>query len=105
MTRKKQQLHIEKHVCIGLTLVSMLLFISYIYLISASVVHVVIRTEVNQETQKISSEISLLEGRFIEAQYKVIADIASLQGYTQTSKKMFIDRTEPSLVLSDGSAR
>jgi hypothetical protein len=75
------------------------------YFVSASIVHVVIRTETGQEMKKVSYEISLLEGRFIEAQHKVSADIASLQGYTQTSKKVFIDRTAPAFVLSDGSTR
>ena len=83
----------------------MLLFAMYMYFVSASIVHVVIRTETVQQMKKVGSEISLLEGRFIEAQHKVSSDIASLQGYTQTSKKVFIDRTAPAFVLSDGSTR
>lgn len=76
------------------------LFALYIYFLSASVVHVVMRTEINQEVTKISSEISELEGRYIEAQHRVSSDIASLQGYTQANAKVFIDRTPSSLVLS-----
>ena len=104
-SRKKQQHTVEKKLCIGLGALCVLLFATYIYFVSASIVHVVIRTETSQEMKKIGSEISLLEGRFIEAQHKVSADIASLQGYTQTSKKVFIDRAAPAFVLSDGSAR
>jgi len=104
-SRKKQQHTLEQKLCISLGALCVLLFATYIYFISASVVHVVIRTETAQEIKKVGSEISLLEGRFIEAQHKVSADIASLQGYTQTSKKVFIDRTAPAFVLSDGSTR
>lgn len=106
MTSRKTQHHtIEKKLCIGLGSMCLVLFATYMYFVSASIVHVVIRTETGQEIKKVSSEISLLEGRFIEAQHKVSADIASLQGYTQTSKKVFIDRTAPAFVLSDGSTR
>jgi len=104
ISRNTQQ-NIHKQICFGLIALSTLLFAAYIYLVSASIVHVVIRTETNQEVKKVSSEISLLEGRFIEAQHKVSSEIASLQGYTETSNKIFIDRTAPTFVLSDGSQR
>ena len=105
ISRKKQKNSIEKQICIALLTISALLFALYIYFISASIVHVVIRTETTQEIKKVSSEISLLESRFIEAQHKVSSDIASLQGYTETSKKIFINRTDSVLVLSDGGTR
>jgi len=104
-SRKKQQHTIEQKICISMGALCLLLFATYVYLISASIVHVVIRTETTQEMKKVGSEISLLEGRFIEAQHKVSSDIASLQGYTQTSNKVFIDRTAPAFVLSDGTTR
>lgn len=104
ISRAKQH-NLHKQACIGLLSLCVVLFATYVYFISASIVHVVIRTETNQEVKKMSSEISLLEGRFIEAQHKVSSDIASLQGYTQTSNKVFIDRTIPAFVLSDGSTR
>jgi len=102
---RKTQSNIEQKVCIALGTLCLVLFVMYVYFISVSVVHVVIRTETNQEMKKVSSEISLLEGRFIEAQHKVSSNIASLQGYTQTSKKVFIDRAAPAFVLSDGTVR
>jgi hypothetical protein len=106
MTISRTQPHtLQKQACIGLVSLCVLLSMAYIYFISASIVHVVIRTETNQEVKKIGSEISLLEGRFIEAQHRVSSDIASLQGYTQTSNKVFIDRSAPAFVLSDGSTR
>jgi hypothetical protein len=75
------------------------------YFVSASIVHVVLRTEVGSEIALLSSEISLLEGKYIEVQHKVSSDIASLQGYKKTGSKIFIDRNEGSLVLSNGESR
>lgn len=81
------------------------LIFTYMYLLSATVLHVVMRTEIDQQIRLIGSDISELESQFIVAQHKVSADIASLQGYTQASKKIFIDRTPDSLVLSSNIDR
>jgi len=75
------------------------LFGLYMYFVASSVVHVVIRTEVEQVSQKLKSEISLLENNYIAAQHKVSRRISSLEGYDEVTEKVFIDRTAPSLVL------
>ena len=95
-----QTINIEKTAFAILFSFVVVLFCLYVYFVSASVVHVVIRTEIDQEITKIATQISELEGEYIEAQHKVSSDIASLQGYTQTASKIFIDRTPSSLVLS-----
>lgn len=95
-----QTIQVEKAVFATLASLCVLLFSLYVYFVSASVVHVVMRTEVSQEITKIASDISELEGRYIEAQHRVSSDIASLQGYTQTQSKVFIDKTPSSLVLT-----
>ena len=100
MIKIQLQQNTERRICIALTGVLLCLFVSYMYFVSASIVHVVIRTELNQEIQQVSSEISTLESQYIAAQYKVSESIASLQGYTENSNKIFIDRSEPSLVYS-----
>lgn len=100
-----QTIHIEKTLFIALSSMCLVLFALYIYFISASVVHVVMRTETSQEITKLASEISELEGQYIEAQHRVSSDIASLQGYTQTGAKIFIDRTPASLVLQTEAVR
>lgn len=101
MTRvKTQTINIEKTIFMGLVGVLISLFALYIYFVSASVVHVVLRTQTSQEITQISSDISELEGKYIAAQYKVSSDIASLQGYEKTDSKIFIDRSESNLVLS-----
>ncbi len=97
--------NIEQKLCIILAGALLMLFVGYVYLVSASVVHVVFRTELEQEIQKTNSEISVLEGEYIQAQLLVSERIASLQGYSETSDKIFLDRSESSLVLSDGSTR
>lgn len=104
-TVAQRTLHIEKLLFVSLSSLCMVLFALYIYFISASVVHVVIRTEIGQELAQISSEISELEGAYIAAQHRVSKDIASLQGYVQTQEKLFIDKTPSSLVLSTDVAR
>jgi len=100
-----QKIHIEKILVVTLVSVCVSLFALYIYFVSASVLHVVMRTEVHQQIASISSEISELEGKYIQAQHKVSSDVASLQGYTHTSKKIFIDKTPSSLVLFTGESR
>ena len=76
------------------------MFALYIYFVSASVVHVVMRKEINHEITRVSSSVGQLESQYIESQHAVSADIASLEGYRETDDKIFIDRTTTSLVLS-----
>ena len=94
-----QSMYSDKRAFVTLTAVCVALFCLYIYFVSASVVHVVLRTEVGRDVTLLSSEISELEGKYIEGQHKVSADIASLQGYEKIGDKIFIKRTEDSLVL------
>jgi uncharacterized membrane-anchored protein YitT (DUF2179 family) len=94
------QPHTEKILGFSLCALCILLSTLYMYFVSASVVHVVMRKELDQEIARISSEISILENDYIKAQHKVSSDIASLQGYKKTAQKIFIDRSSDSLVLS-----
>jgi len=71
------------------------------YLVSATVMHVVLQAEYKQETKSVYSNISALENRLIIAQHKVSSDIATLQGFTAITEKVFIDRSPASLVLSE----
>lgn len=106
MTRtKKNSIQKEKIIFVSLFGVLVALVFAYMYLLSATVLHVVMRTEYNQEMRSIKSDISELESAYILAQHKVSADIASLQGYTVANDKVFIDRTPASLVLSSNSDR
>ncbi len=100
-----KQLLTDKTIFLGLAFLCLSLIALYMYFVSASVLHVVMRTEVSQENTKIASDISALESKYIAAQHKVSSDIASLQGYKKTAEKVFIDREKSSLVLNTRTGR
>ncbi len=75
-------------------------FLAYIYFVSQSVVHVVMRKEVDTQIASLSTHVAELESEYIEMQHKVSNDIASLQGFVVADKKIFIDKTAATLVLS-----
>lgn len=79
------------------------LVFAYMYFLSASVIHVVIRKEASQDIRSLQTEIATLEAEYIAAQHAVSADIASLQGFVETPNKIFLDRTDSTLVLSQVS--
>lgn len=71
----------------------------YMYFLTMSVVHVVLRKEVNQERRLVESEIAELEARYIEAQHRVSEKIASLDSLAETNDKIFIERHSSPLVM------
>lgn len=100
MIRVVTQNHIlERRIALGLIALCVTLFAMYVYFLSASVLHVVMRTETDQSTRELRSRISGLEGKFIAAQHAVSQNIAHLEGYERVSNKVFVDRSTPSLVL------
>jgi hypothetical protein len=102
--RKSKKLYREEQALFfGAVFVLLFVTVLYMYFLSASVVHVVMRKEINQEIAHMSSYVSGLESEYIEAQHKVSNDIAEMQGYVRTNEKIFINRTETSLVLSQNN--
>ena len=97
---KVDSINTDKVLCLTFCVAVVALFLLYIYFISASVVHVVIRKEINQDTVTLHTQISQLETEYIDAQHRVSDEIASLEGYDKVVNKFFIDRTPSSLVLS-----
>lgn len=73
----------------------------YMYFLSMSVVHVVLRKEVMQKVATVESDIASLEATYIDAQHKVSNKIAALENFTENDTKVFVSRTEATLVLSD----
>jgi hypothetical protein len=71
----------------------------YMYFLSASVHHVVMRKEIDKEISGHSSSVSMLEAEYIEAQHAVSEDIASMRGFALTDAKIYIDRSDTTLVL------
>lgn len=76
------------------------LFLIYIHLICATVVHVVIRKEAETSIAELRSEISTLEAAYIERQHAVSDEIALQQGYVAVAEKIFLERTDTTVVVS-----
>lgn len=70
----------------------------YMYLLTMSVVHVVIRKETAQAVQALETEIASLETQFMLAQHVVSSAIVENQGFTQTNEKIFVSRTPDTAV-------
>jgi len=102
---QKKQIHKEKLMFVALFSLLLSLAALYMYFLSATVLHVVMQTETDQEINAINSEISELESSFIIAQHKVSSGIASMEGYSEVSSKVFIDRAPDSLALVPNSTR
>lgn len=83
-----------------LTSTLLCLVFAYIYFLSASVLHVVMRQEYQQTIKELTSNIGQLETQYIVAQHKLSADVANLDGYTTVEEKVFIDKSKSALVLS-----
>lgn len=73
--------------------------VSYMYFVSASVVHVVMRKEMDTTLASMHSQVGNLEAKYIEAQHAMSVEIASREGYTKTDEKIFIDMTETPVAL------
>lgn len=74
------------------------LFCSYMYLLSMSVVHVVISKEAETGIHDLRSKIAALESEYMEMQNSLSQDIVEQKGYVAVSKKIFIDRGGNDLV-------
>jgi hypothetical protein len=66
-----------------------------------SVVHVVLRKEVNLAASKVETQIADLEASYIESQHKVSDKIAALDNFTENDTKIFISRGATTPVLTD----
>lgn len=82
----------------------LVLFVAYIYFLSASVVHVVIRKEVTNELASLHSEIATLEAEYIQRQHAVSDEIATQKGFVAVRDKIFLDRSDSSLAMSHTGA-
>ena len=74
----------------------------YMYFLTMSVVHVVLRKEVVLSIRDVESQIASLESSYINAQHTVSDKMATLESFTQNDNKIFVTRgAKPTLVLSD----
>lgn len=88
---------------LGVIMLSLLL--SYVYLLSLTVVHVVMRKELDRDITTLHSEISTLEAEYMTAQHKISTTIADRTDLTVTNEKIFINKQPPDLVLSSTDER
>ncbi len=96
-TTLQKQKHLITVGCISLFLVAV---VAYMYFLSLSVVHVVMRKEVMQDIQALRSEIAFLESSYIEANYVISQKVASTNDFSAIREKVFIKQNhDTSLVL------
>ncbi len=72
---------------------------AYMYFVSASVVNVVMRMEVDGDIRALTTKVGELEAAYIEKQHAVSSDIAGMRGFVMADTKIFIDKAEDTLVL------
>lgn len=77
---------------ICLLLAILLAAVAYVYFLNTSVVHVVTQKQVASNIHDLKSEIALLESSYIEAQHKISARMASVEGVTAERTKIFVQR-------------
>ena len=61
--------------------------------------HVVMRKETDTQISELATAVSELEAQYIDMQHSVSSDIATMRGFVVADKKIFIDRSEGTLVL------
>ncbi|MBP9836416.1 MAG: hypothetical protein KBC78_01130 [Candidatus Pacebacteria bacterium] len=88
--------HLITSICVGLFLISIIL---YMYFLSLSVMHVVMRKEAIHNLNELRSEIARLESAYIVAQHRISTEVATVGGFSENENKIFISRAEQNLVL------
>ncbi len=73
--------------------------LGYMYFVSQSVMHVVLRKEADTQLVELAASVSQLEAAYIEEQHSVSSDIASMRGFVLAEDKIFIDKSDDTLVL------
>lgn len=76
---------------------SLLLFIggcvvAYIYFVAASVLHVVVRQDIDVHAAQVRSELASLETSLISAQHEISNRLALQNGYSEEDDKVFLRR-------------
>ena len=77
------------------------LFLVYIYFISVSVSHVVMRKELTNDVIALKSEISNLESIYIERKHQISQDLTTKAQIVAVVDKTFIDKSHTNLVMSN----
>jgi len=70
----------------------------YLFFLNQSVVHVVMRTEVERSIADLQTEVAALEAELIAAQFHITERLAMLDEYQIDSAKVFITRSDTNQV-------
>ncbi len=82
--------HLITSFCFSLFLLGIAL---YMYFLSLSVMHVVMRKEEMHDLNELKSEIAKLDASYIEARHKISTQVASVDGFQANDDKIFIGRS------------
>lgn len=74
------------------------LLATYMYLLSLSVVHVVMNQENEERMHEIAGEIARLEATYMEKQAAIGSEVVEQKGYIAAANKIFIDKDQTSVV-------
>ncbi|HEU4677784.1 MAG TPA: hypothetical protein VFS75_03660 [Candidatus Paceibacterota bacterium] len=77
-----------------------IVFAGYVYFLSLSVVHVVMRKEVDGQIAAVNTQVSELETAYIARQQSVSRDVALAKGFVIADKKIFIDKGADTVAFS-----
>jgi hypothetical protein len=75
-------------------------FSLYVYFLSASVVNVVMRQEIDQEIRTVNATLADLESRYITARSRITEAEAFERGFEKGAEKTYVSKTPENLVLS-----
>ena len=94
----KQILKDERYQTSALLIVLVCMLVAYFYLLSSSVVNVVVSREYVQAQREVASSITELEAEFIQMQHTVRRDVALQQGFVAVAEKTFVMPFDTTLV-------
>lgn len=101
MNVRTKKLIQREHLYLGAVSVTLLALCAlYMYFLSATVIHVVMQKQYGNDIHEVNSEIAKLEAEYINRQHAMSNEIATMQGFVEVAEKVFINKSDSSLVLS-----
>jgi len=85
-------LQLEKSLLFAVGVLLILLAFLYSYFVMASVSHVVMREDVQYETEKLSGSVARLEQKYLATSIHITEAMALSSGFERISKQTFVER-------------
>jgi hypothetical protein len=99
-TTRTATLYAEERLMVTLSgLLLLVAFALYMYFLSASVLNVVMRQEIDAEIHTTQTKISSLESRYILAKTNLTEEVATAHGLLKADQKTFITKTKANLAF------